>query len=254
MNADADDALVDPDGETDTATLFKRALALRRAERRQDAVNCLDEVLRRLDAAGEENDLQRRAMIVKIRCLDEAQQPAETVLACDAFLSRYEGDTADDAVGLAADVLWLKAKALNLSGEKEKERAVRQELLSNYSDEPQARGPVAGAMYNEGIFLRDADRGAEAVAIWDALWRQFSKDPPKAAPFVPIRGQLAKSTYLARLGQLDQALATCEQMLRECRRRSLPEDEVRTAQRRCVAIAQREHSRLRRARRFLRRG
>ena len=228
MSVGDDDALDDVDDELTVETLFKRALALRQAHRWQDAVTCLDEVLQRLEnVAVDQHDLRRRAMVIKIVCLDELRQLAETVLACDAFLSRYAGDRSGDNVGLVADVLWLKSRLLNRSGHREAERDVLQKLISDYVDEPLARGQVAGAMYNEGVYLRDADRGPQAVALWDQLWARFSHDPPASAPFVPIRGQLAKSTYLARTGRLDEALVTCEHMLRECRQRALPDDEVR---------------------------
>jgi hypothetical protein len=61
-------------------------------------------------------------------------------------------------------------------------------------------------MYDDGIYLRDAHHGDQAVAVWDELWERFSHDPPASAPLVAISGRLVKSTYLARAGQLDAAL------------------------------------------------
>lgn len=175
------------------------------------------------------------------------------MVACDAFLSRYKGDRDDDGVELAAHVLWVKSRALNRSGARDQERGVLQKLIIDYVDQPLARGQLVGAMYNEGLYLRDAHRGDEAVALWDQQWARFSHDPPASAPLVAIRGQLAKSTYLARAGQLDAALLTCERMVHECRRRSLPDDEVRQSQHRCLAIAQRDQGVMEKARRLFKR-
>jgi tetratricopeptide (TPR) repeat protein len=254
MSATGDGAVDDVNDDLSVEMLFKRAAALNQAHRWQDAVDCFDEVLRRLeDGSDEHDDLRRRSLVIKMAILDKLKQPEQTVLACDAFLARYEDDRGGDGVGLAAEVLWVKSRALDRAGARDEERGVLQKLISDYIDEPLARAQVSGAMYNEGIYLRDAHQGDHAVALWDELWDRFSHDPPAGAPWSAIRGQLAKSTYLAKAGQLDTALLTCERMLAECRRRSLPDDEVRRAQRRCVAIAQRDQGVRGKVRRLLKR-
>jgi tetratricopeptide (TPR) repeat protein len=254
VSATGDDASDDVNDDLSVEMLFKRAAALNQAHHWQDAVDCFDEVLQRVENSPDEHDdLRRRSLVIKMAILDKLEQPEQTVLACDAFLARYEDDRDGDGVGLAADVLCVKSRALDRAGARDEERGVLQKLISEYIDEPLARAQVSGAMYNEGIYLRDAHRGGEAVALWDELWERFSHDPPPGAPLSAIRGQLAKSTYLAKAGQLDAALLTCERMLAECRRRSLPDDEVRRAQRRCVAIAQRDQGVKGKARRLLKR-
>ena len=48
-------------------------------------------------------------------------------------------------------------------------------------------------MYNEGIHAREAGRLQDAAAMWDELFARYASDPPESDPFIPIRGQLAKS-------------------------------------------------------------
>jgi tetratricopeptide (TPR) repeat protein len=255
MSASGDDPLDESDDELSAETLFERAMMLKTADRWQDAADGFDTVITRLgNAVADQHDLRRRAMVTKIACLDELGRSEATVVACDDYLARYGDDESDFEIGLLADVLWIKSRALNRDGARDKEREVLQRLIAEFADGDTALGPVAGAMYNEGIYLRDDDHGDQAVALWDQLWARSAREWPTTAGFTPIRGQLAKSTYLARTGQLDRALLTCEHMLAECQRRSLPDDEVRQAQRRCIAIARRNQGVAAKLRRLLKLG
>ena len=103
----------------------------------------------------------------------------------------------DKTIGFIADSLWLKSRPLARLGDVAQERMVLRHLIEQYADEPRACSQVARAMYNEGVHLRDMQRGEEAVEVWDQLFSRFAADPPKSDPFIPIRGQLAKSQYLA---------------------------------------------------------
>ena len=83
----------------------------------------------------------------------------------------------------------LQSRTLNRVGDTEGEHAVNEVLIADFGHGPPL-GSVAGAMYNEGIYLRDAGRGDEAVALRDELWTRFSKEWPDSAGFLPILGQL----------------------------------------------------------------
>jgi tetratricopeptide (TPR) repeat protein len=243
MFADNAQMSASEDGSDEDATvqrLFNRALALNKADRWQDAVDGFERVLVRLEREpGEHHELRRRTRVLRIACLEKCEQSDATVAACDEFVALYGHERSDrDDVGLLADTLWIKSRTLNRTGERDREREVNRLLIAEFGQE-KPLGPVAGAMYNEAIYLRDDGLGEQAIALWDRLWAHFKDDWPDSAGFTPIRGQLAKSTYLARTGELDRALATCDRMLGECRRRSLPEGEVHMAHRRCVQFAAR---------------
>jgi hypothetical protein len=133
-------------------------------------------------------------------------------------------------------------------------REVLRHLIERYGAEPRARNQVARAMYNEGIYLRDTGHGEDAIALWDELFSRFGPDPPSSDALIPIRGQLAKSQYLASTDRLDLAVWTCCQMLRECTRLDLPAAaiaEVKRTQQQCQAVAQRSRRPLRRLRNFV---
>jgi tetratricopeptide (TPR) repeat protein len=223
--------------------LFEEAEALRKAARWQDAVRAYDAVLARLDASSDrEAEIALRTLYLKTSCLDEQGDAEGTLVACDALLARHGASDDQKTIGFVADALWLKSRALARLGEVAQERVVLRQLIERYADEPRARSQVARAMYDEGVHLRDTRRGDEAVELWDQLFLLFGADPPGSAAFVPIKGQLAKSRYLAETDRLDAALVTCERMLTECSRLDLPEArvaEVRRVTHRCIAVAQR---------------
>jgi tetratricopeptide (TPR) repeat protein len=232
--------------------LFKEARALRAAARWDDAARLYDELLARLD---DDSERGRRVelilMYLKASCLYEQRDAHGTLATCDALLASY-GARDERALGFIADSLWLKSRALNLLGEHEQELLVLRHLIEQYCDEPQAGTSVARAMYNLGIHLRDAGRGKEAVEMWDELFLRFrSSELDESFAFTPIRGQLAKSHYLAQTNRLDAALLTCERMLEECQRRGLPETRIREVKQvahQCIVKAQASktwHGRLR---------
>jgi hypothetical protein len=149
---------------------------------------------------------------------------------------------------VVVDTLWMKSRALSGRGELEQERSLLRYLIDEYGEE--SRPQVARAMFNEGIYLRDEGRGDEAVEMWD-LFSRFSAHPPKSDPFVPIRGQLAKSQYFAETNRLDAALLTCDRMLKECDRLNLPAAsaaEVRRTARQSMGLARRSRRLSRRLR------
>jgi tetratricopeptide (TPR) repeat protein len=234
---------VDGSPDESVPTLFAQAVALRKAGRWRDAADGFDGVLGRL--AGDLDDqpeIARSALYLKIVCLHEDGDVAQVLEACDAMADRYGADTDHKTIGFVADVLWLKSRALARAGDSGRERAVLMQLIEGYADQPPARSQVARAMYNEGIHRRDTQHGEQAIEIWDQLWEHFGSEPPQSDPFIPIRGQLAKSQYLAETGRLDAALATCDRMLEDCRRLQLPDArlaEVRRTAHQCLATARR---------------
>ena len=229
--------------ENPIRALFDEAEALRKSARWKDAVRVYGAVLARVDAGlDREGEIALRTLYLKISCLDEQGDAEGTQAACDALLKRHGASEDHRTIGFVADTLWLKSRALARLGEVAEERVVLRRLIERYADEPRARSQVARAMYNEGIHLRDTGQGEDAVELWDQLFLRFGADPPGSAAFVPVKGQLAKSRYLAESDRLDAALVTCERMVTKCRRLDLPEArvaEVRRVAHACVTVARR---------------
>jgi tetratricopeptide (TPR) repeat protein len=243
------------DPQRPVAALYSEAVTLRREERWTDAVQRFDAVLDRLPNPSEDQrDLALGALYLKAVCLHDLGQMRETIAACDRLDARYGADSDPKVAGFVADGLWLKNRALADLGDTDQARTVLRQIIDRYATEPRARNQVARAMYNEGIYLRDTGHGEDAIALWDDLFSRLGADPPSSDAMIPIRGQLAKSQYLASRDRLDQALWTCEQMLRECTRRGLPDTsiaEVKRTQQRCMSAARRSRRPLRRLRDLL---
>jgi len=229
--------------EKPVRALLEEASALREAARWEDAARSYDAVLARLDADSDrEAEIVLQTLYLKISCLYEQGDAEGTLAACDALLARYGASDDEKTIGFVADALWLKSRSFTRLGDVEQERMVLRHLIDQYADEPRARSQVARAMYNEGVHLRDSQRGDEAIEMWDRLFSRFAADPPGSDRFIPIRGQLAKSRYLAETDRLDAALVTCDRMLKECSRLDLPEArvaEVRRVAHACTAVARR---------------
>jgi tetratricopeptide (TPR) repeat protein len=223
--------------------LFEEAEALQQAARWEDAARSYDAVLARLDGDSDrEAKLALHTLYLKIVCLHEQGDAQGALAACDALLASYSASDDEKTIRFVADALWLKSRALGRLGDVGQERMVHRHLIEQYADEPGARSQVARAMYNEGIHLRDTQRGDEAIEMWDQLFLSFAADPPHSDRFIPIRGQLAKSRYLAETDRLEAALVTCDRMLKECSRLDLPEArlaEVRRVAHGCIAIGRR---------------
>ena len=231
-------------------TLYAEAVALRRTARWEDAAQRLDAVLASLDESPEDDaEVSLFALYLKIDCLPHQGDGERTLAACDALLARYGASTDPKPVDVVVDTRWMKSRALSGRGELEQERSLLRYLIDEYGEE--SRPQVARAMFNEGIYLRDEGRGDEAVEMWDDLFSRFSAHPPKSDPFIPIRGQLAKSQYLAETNRLDAALLTCDRMLIECARLDLPaarSAEVRRTAHQCMGTARRSRRLSRRLR------
>lgn len=238
--------------------LFREAVALEKAGRWGDAAARFDDVLAQIDHHSDgHQDLGLSAMYMKVVCLQKQDDAQRTLAACDELVANYGSMSDQRAVGFLADTLWLKARALGLLGNHQQEREVLRELIEQYGNEPRAGSQVARAMYNEGVHLRETGRGEDAVQIWDELFLRFAQDPPKSDPFIPIRGQLAKSHYLAGTDRLDAALVTCDRMLKECARLGLPEAraaEIRRTAQGCMTVARRSSGLSARLRSLVKRG
>lgn len=222
---------------------FIEAVALHRAGRWQDAAARFDEILVALEEGAEDDPrIAVDSAYMKIVCLDKQGDFQRAVAACDAYLARFSTSTDPRAIDFSADVLWLKSKALRQMGNVEEAVTVLRGLIERYRDDMPGRPQVARAMYNEGVYLRDKGHREEAIRVWNELFARFAPNPPKSDPFIPIRGQLAKSAILADAGRFDAALLTCERMLEECDRLDLPEPrvaEVRRVMHGCIAMQRR---------------
>jgi tetratricopeptide (TPR) repeat protein len=166
--------------------LYVEAVALRDAARWNEAAERFDAVIASLEQSSEADpDVLLSASYLKIDCLDQRGDGERAVAACDALLARYGASSDPKTVDRVVDALWLKSRALARCGEHDQERTVLQQLIDQYGHE--TRPQVARAMYNEGIYLRDASRGDEAVQMWDELFSRFSSHPPKSDPLLELR-------------------------------------------------------------------
>jgi tetratricopeptide (TPR) repeat protein len=227
--------------------VVQQGIALHRAGRWQDAADVFDEALVRLTGHGGAAEVAfKQVLCLKLGCLLE-QGDAAGVLAGAEIVLANDSECSDPRLdGFVADTLWLKSRAYGQLGERERERAVLREIIVRYRDEIPPRSQLARALFNEGVYSHDAGDTDTAIALWDELFFRFIPHPPSSDPFIPIRGQLAKSQVLARSGQLDAALLTCKRMHAECQRLDLGSDklaEVRRTEHQCAALAQRSSRR-----------
>jgi tetratricopeptide (TPR) repeat protein len=252
---------VDDDRDDVSAVaLIEQAFALHREELFTEALECLDLALAHLDSEGRlGSELALRGMYLRVAILLKLERFRDTIRASDQLIAYHKANDDDADVGFVIDTLWVKSRALAGSRDRAKERDVMRDLVARYGDHPRARNQVARSLYNEGVYLREDHKVEAAIATWDALFSQFASDPPPSDPFIPVRGQLAKSQCLADSGRLDAALATCESMTAYCKRIELPDRaarlaEIRSAEGGCASRDRRARSPRGRLKTLLKRG
>jgi tetratricopeptide (TPR) repeat protein len=165
--------------------LMSRAVILARLDRSVGALTCYDEVVRRF---GESSDAELAEFVAQALMRSgylhaERGDYKQAIAAADALRSRPEAGWAD----WRAPVAWAtlnKGLALHELRRNDDAIAAFDEVIAfaTESDEPEAAGWLACALFHKALCLTRSDRPDEGTAAYDALIARFAYD--SAAPEV----------------------------------------------------------------------
>ena len=197
--------------------LFRKAYALGKLNRHEDAIAAYDDVIARFGES-DDPDLQEQVAIAlfnKGADLGALNRHEDAIAAYDDVIARYGGSDAPALKEQVAMALFNKGAHLGALNRHEDAIAAYDDVITRYygSDTSGLQEVVAKALFNKGLRLVILNRYEDAITAYDDIIARFGGSDAPA-----LQEQVAKALYnkggsLDTLNRHEDAIATHDDMI-----------------------------------------
>ena len=197
---------------------FNRACEFANEGHESDAIDLWDDVVQRLEASTEEEDLLMVASALnnKGTALKNLNRMDDAFATWDEVIRRFGMHGAPRLVGAVADALTKKAVIICESGRPKEALTICDEALFRLNQSDVRKIPIdyAETLYQRGIVLFDLNRLEEALANWDEIIQWFESVEAMKNRDVVAASLFRKGEALAQMHREEEALVVWEEVIR----------------------------------------